>query len=765
MQRLDRYTDLPVWEVADSLLVELRRSPSVVLTAPPGAGKSTLLPLTVLLGWPEVGRILMLEPRRLAARQVAERMADMLGEPVGHTVGYRVRHDTCVSAATRLEVVTEGVLVRMLLDDPTLSGVGLVIFDEFHERNLFSDESLALTRQLQQVLRDDLRLLVMSATIDAEHICHALSAPLVESRGRQFPVSVSYMDADVVHAVHVALRDEEGDILVFLPGEAEIRRTAKALSNVTVAEVCPLMSRLSSAEQQRAIRPIPGRRKVVLATNIAETSLTIEGIRVVIDSGLMRTLRVDPSSGLPRLETVQISQDMATQRMGRAGRLTEGVCYRLYPRAVFDRMAPHRTPEILTQDLCSLRLDLAVWGTAPAELEWLTPPPADRLREGEQLLHLLGALDAQQHVTALGRRIARLPYHPRLARMMLSGDDRRLAERIAEVLEEGRGTLPHTYAAGRLLAMAYPERIAMALGHGRFRLANGIEARVDDESLLSSEHYIVAAQLHTSSAHIYMAAPLSEDDLTPYIYIRACVRWDMRQGGLVSRQEKRVGQLLISDRPLAVPPAEECARVICAAAHKDGLSMFDMSAEACVRMQERIRQAGEWHPEWQLPEVDTDSLMQHAEDWLPLYLTQGDRVLTTVPQLRKLDMAAIIYQRLTYDQQQLLDRYLPSHIEVPTGSRIRIDYRPGASAPVVSVRLQECFGLVDTPAVDGGRVPLLMELLSPGFKPVQLTRDLRSFWSGTYFDVRRELLRRYPKHAWPEDPLTATPTRGAKRRS
>ena len=816
--------NLPVAEVAGEINRLLPQNSCVVVTAPPGAGKSTLLPLTILENLPE-GKVLMLEPRRVAARQIAERMAWMLGEPVGRTVGYRMRFEQKVSAGTRIEVLTEGVLVRRLVDDPGLEGVSVVIFDEFHERSLTTEVALALTREAQQVLRPDLRMLVMSATIDTDALCRDLDAPLVESRGKMFPVEVVRGKEEakpenaselVAQTVRLAHRDHAGDILAFLPGEADIRRCAEHLgASLGETQVFPLYGMLSGEEQRRAIAPsAPGSRKIVLATPIAETSLTIEGVRVVVDSGLCRKPVYDPQRGLSRLETVRISCDMAVQRAGRAGRVAPGVCYRLWSAATEQRMPPVRVPEILEADLAPTVLAIAAWGESrPERLPWLAPPPAQSLRHARELLEDLGALDANGSITPHGRALAGLPCHPRVAQMLLKADTperKALAADLAALLEEkdpldtpeagvyirlkalrdarrsrreGRWSRmcriaeqyrkmvrvpvddadPDPFEAGALLAAAYPERIAKAWkdGVGRFCLAGGDLAAVDPSDPLAASEWLAVGSLHAAPGgvgRIFLAAPLGASDLKPYIRRRDVVAWDSRQGSVAARRESRVGQLAVSAQPLSDVPREEIVRVICEAARKEGTSMLDFSDEV-QNLQRRVAAVAAWRPELELPDLSTETVLERAPEWLPPFIGKA----TTTAELKRIDLCAALWSLLTYPQQQAVDRLAPSHITVPTGSRIRVEYRQGADAPVVRVRLQECFGLTDTPRVDDGRRPVLMELLSPGFKPVQLTTDLRSFWEGTYFEVRKKLKRRYPKHAWPDDPLAADPVRGVKR--
>ena len=879
-----RQLGLPVLEIADAVNRQLADAACLVVTAPPGAGKSTVLPLTILAGFvdgdgsgPEGSKIIILEPRRIAARQIAERMAALLGEPVGRTVGYRIRFESRVSSATRIEVVTEGILTRMLVDDPALEGVGVVIFDEFHERSLASDVALALTREAQQLLRPDLRIVLMSATIDTEALCRALDAPLIESAGRMFPVEIRHTPEEasqenvaerVAHWVRVALREHEGDVLAFLPGEAEIRRCAELLEGIGAAagdspvkpandgivrpandgkvrptrdekvktandgrgsgriSIFPLYGMLPPEQQRAAIAPsASGARKVVLATPIAETSLTIEGVRVVVDGGFCRRMVFDPQNALSRLETVRISRDMADQRSGRAGRVAPGVCYRLWGRGTEARMAATRVPEILEADLAGTVLDAAAWGEPhPERLAWLTPPPAAHLAQASRLLELLGAVDADGRITRHGRDLAALPCHPRIAQLLLGADgpqERALAADIAALLEEkdplaastddaaltmrldalraarrssrgGRwsriltiadqyasargntgpqrpgdspaGGAPDPYLVGRLLAAAYPERVAKARGDGpgRFQLATGELAAVDPQDALAACDWLAVASLSVrpgALGRIWLAAPLDPEDVPALIRTRDRVAWDGKAGAAAARRERRIGSLLVDARPLSEGVREELTRVICEAAQKEGTSMLDFSDEV-GNLQRRVAAVAAWHPELDLPDLATEAVLAAAPQWLPPFIGRA----TTVAELKKIDLCAALWSLLDFAQQQAVDRLAPTHIAVPTGSRIRLEYRQGAEAPVLRVRLQECFGLVDTPRVDDGRRPVLMELLSPGFKPVQLTTDLRSFWSGTYFEVRKELRRRYPRHAWPDDPLAAEAVRGVRKK-
>ena len=817
MLHTEKISHLPAYSIAEEVNKALGNHSSVVITAPPGAGKSTVLPLIILEGMK--GKGIVLEPRRLAARQIAERMASLLDESVGETVGYRMRFETKVSPRTRLEVLTEGILTRMLVSDPTLDGVDFVIFDEFHERSLASDTAFALVREAQNMIRPDLKIIIMSATIDASSICTVLGAKLIESEGRMFPVTPIYIAPEhdipttdeVARLIIRAQREQDGDILVFLPGEAEIRRVAEALPNDST--IMPLYSRLSPSEQRAAIAPSPnGKRKTVLASSIAETSLTIEGVRVVIDSGLCRTMVFDKRNGMSHLETVRISRDMATQRMGRAGRLSEGVCYRMWAQSAEHGMQECRRPEILDADLSSLVLDITAWGANDIEaLPWLTLPPRGNVYQAQALLESLGAI-RNGSITELGKRMSRIPCHPRISRILVADDNlKSLACDIAALLEEkdplshltddsdiftritnlrqarANGNLGHWSRIARisseycrmahckednnipsqdeigtLLALAYPERVGMALSTpGHFRLSSGDNAQVDINDTLSASKWIAVASLNAASGRIFLASPISKEALLLLSYNHTTVQWDSRTERIIAQCQKRIGNLVIDSQDIQSPDRGQIIEAVCKAVAKSGVSLLDFS-DSVTALQRRIETVRNWHPELSLPDTSTEHLLATADEWLPFYLEQVSGTIDKKT-LRSLDLSAIILGMLTYEQQLSLDRLAPTHITVPTGSRIRIDYRQGAEAPVVSVRLQECFGLTDTPTVNDGKQPLLMELLSPGFKPVQLTKDLRSFWQETYFEVRKELRRRYPKHSWPDDPLTAPATRTIQR--
>jgi ATP-dependent helicase HrpB len=835
---------LPIEAVLPELTAALARASRVVLQAPPGAGKSTVVPLAALESpWLGERRVIMLEPRRLAARAVAARMARTLGEEVGRTVGHRMRLDTKVSRATRIEVVTEGVLTRMLQQDAALEGVGLVIFDEFHERSLQADLGLALALDSQANLAPELKLLVMSATLDAQGIATKLGdVPLVQSAGRTWPVTTRYAatsapllpgpftpGADSVEAlttriVRRALTEEPGDVLVFLPGAREIRRVQSQLQAGELpprTQVLPLFGELKPEEQDAALTPAPtGARKIVLATNIAETSLTIEGIRIVVDSGLERRAVFDPVTGMGRLETARISRASAEQRQGRAGRLEAGVCYRAWSEGAQRSLAPFAQPEILQSDLSGLALELAAWGANDAgTLFWLDPPPAATLASARDLLRLLAALDETGRVTPHGREMARLPLHPRLAHMLIAA--RRLhcvplAAQLAALLSErdlmraaggtdadirsrlsllqgesepagiDRGALqrarrsarelmrqssaegePQAGLEGVLLALAFPDRIARRRSDtdNRFVLANGRGAQFAQAQSLSQRDFIVAIEVddRDRDARITLAAPLSRGELDEYFssQLRTTdeVQWDDREQAVIARSVTRLFELVVEERPLREVPAAEAGAAMLEGIAKLGLVALpwdDDSRDLQARMEFVRTHGGETVREgW--PRVDDATLAATLGSWLAPWLNGISRV----QHLSRLSLTQILRSLLSHDQQRRLEEWAPTHFTAPTGSRIRIDYRDEL-APAVAVRIQEVFGVLNSPRLAGGRVPVTFKLLSPARRPVQITRDLATFWQGSYADVRKDMRGRYPRHYWPEDPAIAEPTRRAK---
>lgn len=805
MRIQDKFCHFPISAIADDVKASLAKYPRLVVTAPPGAGKSTLIPL-VLLEMINAGKILMLEPRRIAARQVANRMASMLGENVGVTVGYRVRFDSKVSKSTRIEVITEGILERMLVDDPTLDGVEAVIFDEFHERSLSSDLTLAFTREIQNLLRPDLRILIMSATIDAKSLARKIDARHLHSPGKCFDVKIVYGEdfdfrdcADATaRAVRKAVHKHEGNILAFLPGEAEILKCYDILeSRLENVEILKLYGRMPQEKQQQVLSPVEGgRRRIVLASPIAETSLTIDGISVVIDSGLYRTPVFEPSTSLSRLATVRISMDMAIQRSGRAGRLMPGICYRLWTKATDARLKDSRTPEVETADLSSMVLVAAACGESdPLRLPWVTPPPSGHLINAENLLNMLGAIDDAGILTEKGKRIAQLPCHPRIASMLTDAgeelketacdiaalleekdpiqdeSDADLSTRIAMLRQYRKGKMPPVWKKidnissqyrrlvnafhnsnnpspediGKLLALAYPERICMRDESGMYRLAKGgnmVSLHQSDD--LARHEFLAVASMGT---RIFLAAPLDRNFIMSQGKWMECALWNSREGKAIVREELRIGCLSLGTRPVKGDASSLIVSVVAKAAPKEGLSMFDFNDDVQGLLL-RIEIAASWHPDLHFPEISTDTLLASAGEWLPMYIGHA----SSVQELRKIDMQNVILGLLTYEQQQALDKIVPKHIKLPSGRNARIHYRRGAEAPVVSARLQDCFGMMNTPTVDEGRRKVLMELLSPGFKPVQLTQDMEGFWRETYFEVRKELRSRYPKHKWPENP-------------
>lgn len=831
----------------DSVLVDLRRtlraSRAAVLQAEPGAGKTTRVPLALLdEGWLKGKRILMLEPRRLAASNAARYMAACLGEPVGETVGYAIRFERRVSSATRIEVVTEGILTRRLQADPALEDVGLVIFDEFHERNLHSDLALALCRDAQLGLREDLKLLIMSATLDVEPVSRLLgNAPILRCPGRCYPVEVTYLPADpdgplaavAARAVRRAAREDTGDILVFLPGVAEILRCRELLQQDPAAGdplICPLYGDLPFAEQERALRPA-GRRKVVLATNIAETSLTIEGVRVVIDGGFMRQLRFHAGSGMPRLTTVRITAANAEQRAGRAGRLGPGRCYRLWSEATQGGLLSFLPAEIRSADLAPLALELARWGVVDAKsLCWLDAPPTGALAGARELLQLLGALDGRHHLTSRGEAMAQMPAHPRIAALLARGRELGrlpLACDLAALLEERdllrgtafaveatdsdlllrlgvlqawrrsrssvsgvdgaacravdrtagawrrrlrvteKGAEPDAETMAILLLAAYPDRIARRreAGSPRYLLANGQGGRLSPRSGVHDAEFIVAVQVgggRGGDAVIHLASAISRGAIERECAHRLTrgkqVFWDAALQKVVAREEYRLGALLLGECPAGADDAAVRAALL------DGLRQLGIAAlpwtHGATQLRRRVATLALAFPELPWPDWSDTTLAASLEDWLGPWLGgvrgAGD--------LARLDLAEILRAGLDWSLQQRLERDAPTHLEVPSGHRIALDYRP-EGPPVLAVKLQELFGLADTPCIAGGRVAVQLHLLSPARRPLAITGDLRNFWDEVYPEVKREMAGRYPKHPWPDDPWQATPTRATKRKA
>ncbi len=821
---------LPIEPALPALRLALAGAGAAVLQAPPGAGKTTRVPLALLdEAWLAGRRIVMLEPRRLAARAAARRMAETLGETPGETVGYRIRHETRVGPRTRIEVVTEGVLTRLLQSDPALEAFGLVIFDEFHERSIHADLGLALTLQSHTLLRDDLRVLVMSATLDGAPVALLLGgAPIVTSEGRSHPVETRHrpsragtrVEAAVAATIREALAADTGDVLAFLPGAGEIRRAEAMLGDVP-ADVVPLHGTLPQALQDRALGPsLPGRRKVVLATSIAETSLTIDGVRVVVDGGLARVPRYSPRSGMTRLATVRVSRASADQRRGRAGRQAPGICYRLWSAHEEPTLLPRGVPEILETDLAALALELAAAGIAdPGELAWLDPPPAAALAEARGLLGQLGALDPAGRITPHGRRLTRFALHPRLAHMVVRARELGAGEaacELAAVLSErdmlrgqegqadadlglrldllrgvvvrsdvdrdtlrrvrtetrhcrdaaergaprGRGAALST---GALLAFAYPDRIGRRRPGevGRYLLRNGQGAILEPQAL-AREEYLVAAELdgQARESRIFLAAPITLEEIETH-FANDLVRedvfgWDDAARAVAGRRLRRLGAVVLQEGPLLHPEPAAVARAMMEGVRRVGVDHLPWT-EPARRTRARLGFLHVIDPGW--PDVSTEALTRELDDWLAPRLAGARRW----DQLERLDLGELLLDRLPWDRRAALDDWAPTHVEVPSGSRVPVDYSDPA-APVLAVRLQELFGLTETPTVARGRVPLTLHLLSPARRPVQVTRDLAGFWRTTYFEVRKDLKGRYPKHHWPDDPLRAQPTRHAKRR-
>ena len=828
----------PVDQIIPDLLQALRCNSQVILTAPPGAGKTTRIPLVMLRALEEPGKggkILLLEPRRLAARNAAQFMARQIGETVGQRVGYRTRLETRVSPATRIEVVTEGILTRMIQNDPTLDGIDALIFDEFHERHLHSDLGLALALEAQEALRNDLRILIMSATLDVAGLTRLLpAAPVVASSGQSFPVEIHYArhtpvkpDMPMLAAlVREALGKTSGDVLVFLPGVGEIRRLKALLEPLPGCQIVPLYGDLPQAEQERVFTPLAdGQRKIVLATAIAESSLTFDGVRVVVDAGWMRVPSFDPRSGMTRLETLRISKASATQRAGRAGRQAEGWCYRAWTEPAQSRLSEYTPPEIQQADLLPLALELVLWGSAdPFELRWIDPPSRAHLAYAYDVLHQLGALDDRQRITAQGREMAGLGAHPRLAHLLLcarAGGVEALGAVLAVLLGErdvvdprietrgvdltdrvhwlcGLDTLPGTDGrtrerlqqlvrrwspgklelspdatqwVGRLVARAFPDRIARcrSAGSGRYVMRNGRGAILPEGDALTGSPWLAVATLDGDAreARIFLAAPLTQEvietDFADQITCEQRVEWDDVQGSVLVAEQRRLGALVLREVTLAgdalVQAQGQIATALLTGVRRRGLGVLPWTPEA-QKLRQRVQflralTGGEalW-PDW-----SDAALLATLEDWLAGWLNGMSRLT----HLQRLDMAQVLNSLLSYEAQTRLREWAPETYRVPSGSQVRIDYS-APECPVLAVKLQELFGLTQTPCIAAGQVPLLLHLLSPARRPVQITRDLAGFWAGSYAEVKKELKGRYPKHPWPDNPLTAAPTRWTKPR-
>nr|WP_321454555.1 ATP-dependent helicase HrpB [uncultured Cohaesibacter sp.] len=818
---------LPIREALPGLLAALDAGTRAVLIAPPGAGKTTCVPLALAdqhwLGKMAAegnGKIIMLEPRRLAARAAARRMAQLIGEPVGKRVGYRVRMESRVSRETIIEVVTEGVFARMIVDDPSLDGVGAVLFDEFHERSLDADMSLAFALEAQAALREDLRLVVMSATLDGGRVASILDdAPVIESLGRTFPVDTRYLprkpqdrlEGAVTDAVMQALRDDEGSLLVFLPGQAEIHRVEdrlrERLKNSIEKEIilAPLYGAMEGTDQDRAIASPPqGKRKIVLATSIAETSLTIDGVRIIIDAGLVRRPRFEPNLGISRLETVRVSRASADQRQGRAGRTEPGVCYRLWDKGQTAALPAFEPPEILQTDLSRLVLDLALWGESnPANLKWLDEPPAAGWIEAVKLLQSFKALDKDGILTAHGRALAQLPLPPRLAHMLVIARTERaeeLAALMAALLSEGgrlrhndmrrllqdliAGKLPrakdikslakrwtqnkgeprpNVEEAGRILALAYPDRIAMRRGaEGRYLLASGRGGVLQPDDPLIAERFLVVADLQgaAANARITLAAPIArktiEEDFAYLLSEEEAISFERETGAVSARLQTRLGRIVLSEKRLQKPSSHAVQQALVEAIRKAGLRSLPFTKEI-ERWRGRVQFVAEREGGW--PDLSDQGLLDGLEEWLAPFLA-GKMALSDISTS---ELSAALRALVPYDRLAALEEALPTHFTVPTGSRIPIDYA-AENGPVLAVRVQELFGLDEHPAIMGGKLPLLLHLLSPAHRPIQVTRDLPGFWRGSWKDVKADMRGQYPKHVWPDDPINTEATRRAKPR-
>ncbi|MDF2157968.1 ATP-dependent helicase HrpB [Algoriphagus sp. CAU 1675] len=819
--------DLPVAEIISEVKNHLATNNSLIVQAPPGAGKSTLLPLALLEEpWLKGKKIILLEPRRLATKSIAQRMASMSNSKLGDLVGYRIRFESAISENTQLEVITEGILTRMLHSDNALEDVGLVIFDEFHERNLHSEVALALCRESQQILRPDLRILLMSATIDSQQLASLLNTKVIQSQGRQYPVDIHYLKEvdeyeigeDTARQIIPLAQQLEGDFLVFLPGQGEIKKAAGILSRALPEDsIVPLYGQLSYSEQQKAILPHPsGKRKIVLSTDIAETSLTIEGVRVVVDSGFAKSSRFDPRSGLSKLVLHRISKDSADQRSGRAGRLSAGNSYRLWGKGTQNLLADFRTPELLEADLTGMVLDMKAWGKQDIRtMTWLTPPSAGNLALAEKTLEEIEAVSEGQ-LTPHGKEILQLPCHPRIAHMLIyakKANQLGLGTDIAAILEErdplrsnsgvdinlriealrrfrshgvsiarikkiekvassyrklfkiqAENEAIDPWQTGLLLAFAYPERIASARpgNNAQFQLANGKIAQIGHRDDLAHESWLAVAHLDARDGmgKIWLAAPLNPKDLAPMLKIKEVLEWDRKKGGLIAHSEVRIGAIVLGKRPLQNFDKKQVKGAILEAIKDEGEFLLDFNEEV-MQLIYQIQSLKNWNPDQNWPDWSVSSLCENPESWLEPYLENQSKN----EDLKKLNLVQILQYSLDFEQQEAINALVPNRIEVPSGSLIKIQYKEDGQPPLLSVRLQELFGLLETPKINNGKTPLLIELLSPGYKPVQLTQDLKSFWQNGYFEVKKELKRRYPKHEWPDDPTQAEAVRGVKRRN
>ncbi|EHH2452126.1 TPA: ATP-dependent helicase HrpB [Vibrio parahaemolyticus] len=816
-------SQLPIEAVMPQLLTAVKHQHQVILKAAPGAGKSTYFPLQLIQNQVVTGKVIMLEPRRLAARNIARYLAEQLGEQVGQRVGYRVRGETKVSASTQLEIVTEGVMTRMIQNDPELDGVDLLIFDEFHERSIHADTALALSLEVQEALRDDLKLVVMSATLDQEALQSLLpEACYIESEGRSFAVETryapltanDYLPTVMAKNIESLMNKESGSLLAFLPGVAAIKQVQERLSHLPDdVEVCPLYGQLSFTEQQKAISPAEkGKRKVVLATNIAETSLTIEGIRLVVDSGLERVARFDLKNGLTRLKQTRIAQSSAIQRAGRAGRIEEGICVRLYSESQLKQQPQVPQPEILHSDLASLVMELAFWGTTDIhELKWLDIPSAAALRQAKQLLFSLGLITEQGQLTAEGKQAHDLGVEPRAAAMLIksqSHSDKMVNVALAAValIEEPERNVTniahslHRWLSGShpkkslllkraqsfahkldtkfslrevdegalplVLSLAFPDRIAQQRANqfGRFALANGHGAECRPDDMLGGCEYLVAIDLmrsHSNSSQIHLACELDVNILQTtfdsLFSTKEVVDWDEKKGRLVAEKQRKLGQLVIERVSLPNPGKEKMTQALLTYVRRQGLSSLNWTP-AAESLLERIRCAVDWLPEQAWPMFDEASLLDSLDEWLEPYMTS----VASVKDLSKINLVEALNARLGWPLNQHLDEWLPEHYQLPTGTKKRIRYQHGHE-PVLSVRMQEVFGESTSPTVAIGRKRLVLELLSPAQRPLQVTSDLAAFWNGSYKDVQKEMKGRYPKHVWPDDPANHVATTKTKR--